>query len=86
MIAESRSVPPKQNHCPKPTLHCNMFCNIYKKEEEKRCCVGVEQKIIMTYEEELYSEEKIIERRQQLEQLLHRVGPIARKRLRIRIK
>ena len=40
----------------------------------------------MTYEEELYSEEKIIERLQQLEQLLHRVGPIARKRLRIRVK
>ena len=61
MIAKKWSVPPIQNHCPKPTLHCNMVGNIYKKEEDKRCSVGVEQKSIMTYEEELYSEEKIIE-------------------------
>ena len=43
MIAESSSVPPKQNHRPKLTLHSNMFCNIDKKGEDKRCSVGVGQ-------------------------------------------
>ena len=63
MITENRSVSPKQNHCPKPTWHCNMFRNICKKED-KRSSVRVEQKSIMTYEGELYSEEKIFEKLQ----------------------